>query len=44
MGKKWPLGAVLALLFSKFDWQSVDSSAKSINWKIDELMTYRDIA
>lgn len=44
MEKKWPLGAILALLFSEFDWQSVDSSAKSINWKIDELMTCRDIA
>lgn len=44
MKKKWPHAAILDLLFSKFDWQSVDGSKKSINWKIDDLMPYIDIA
>lgn len=42
--KKRPHADVLALLFSKFDWQSADSNKKSINWKTDDLMPYIDTA
>ena len=42
--KTWPHAANLAILFPKFDWQSVDGSKESINWKIDDLMPYIDIA